>query len=135
MEDSYHLEHRVHIYIRGRCCIVGGVKNSQNCTVLAGGHHLPAFFRSLGRATCKVPILCIYYNAIQAPADRERLRRSIGSSPARGEGARATGIINLSLQVPPRIYIHEDDGEVVVTLPSLFSHSLRSYSRRYKLPR
>lgn len=90
MEDSYHLEHRVHIYIRGRCCVVGGVKNSQNCTVLAGGHHLPAFFRSLGRATCKVPILCIYYNAIQAPADRERLRCSMGSSPARGEEARGS---------------------------------------------
>lgn len=117
-----------HIYIRERS-IVGGVKNPRNC-------------RGLGASTFLEPLGCLqhvkyrYYVFIimrswLRPIEQSRVVRGPSSvAEDRGEG-RGRGIINLSLQVPPRIYIHEqeDDSSVVVAFAvALFAFSAQSFA-------
>lgn len=109
MEDGYHLGHRVHIYIRERC-IVGGVKKFAKLHGPRSGPPLTAFFQPQTAQHVKYR----YYVFIIM---RSRLRpiercstRPLGMDLHR-IGGTCRGIINLSLQVPPRIYIHEDGEE------------------------
>lgn len=87
MEDSYHLGHRApHIYIRERCCVVGGVKkeSSKLHSALARGHHLPSFLKFLPAQHVKYRYYVFIIMRSQAlrSADRERPRRSAPSWPS-----------------------------------------------------
>lgn len=96
MEDSYHLGHRAYIYARGSLLHrEGGVKKFSKLHLAPGPPLYPQCFLSLRRVKYRYYVFIIIRSS---PGSREP-----GSPRLASPGG---GIINLSLQVPPRIYIH-----------------------------